>query len=278
MAARKAPRVAFLVSAIAGAIFARLARPAGPEQAQRLVLVRHAMRLDHSEGTGRFYNETDAPWDPPLDEAWVRRHVDSCKPAWREWLSGFPGELRLSTSPLRRTVDTARILAKLWPTGAAPSVAAEPCVVEKFERIRHHARRFSAARPDAPVRETVPDPSLLPGALGRSASDCVAEHERVEAEHLPGCCRKELVGRNAPTWRRVECFASCVRRAAGTALVVTHAGVARNICYRMSGDLRCMLHLSYMESIELKRDRRGDWHFAARHARPACGDAGWRWW
>lgn len=263
---------------VVGVIGSTVRHAPPPAHCGTLLLMRHGMRQDHATGTIAFYRDTDAPWDAPLHQPWVRRHVGACRPQWQRWLSQW-GKLDIATSPLRRAVHTAREIANM--TDASGAIRVESCAIERWSNMRAHIARYqSAFSPPRAVR-----PNLVDGAVvadldtrPRDAA-CVTGHDGLNSQHLRQCCGEDPPrGGHVTTARRVQCLASCMRDAAGgTTLLVSHSYIARNLCYALTRDPWCLLgSVGYMETLELRRVCEADqvkhakWTFAARHAAPLC--------
>lgn len=247
-----------------------------------LLLMRHGMRQDHATDTIAFYRDTDAPWDAPLHQPWVRRHVRACRPQWQRWLSQW-GKLDIATSPLKRAVHTAQEIANMTDTSG--TIRVESCAIERWSNMRAHIARYqSAFSPPRAVRPDLVDSAVVADLDTRSrGASCVFKnaHDGLSSQHLRQCCGPlsgPPRGGHVTTARRIQCLASCMRDAAsGTTLLVSHSYIARNLCYVLTRDPWCLLgSIGYMETLELRRVCEADqvkhakWTFVARHAAPLC--------
>lgn len=254
-----------------------------------LLLMRHGMRWDHAHGAHAFYNTTDAPWDSPLDMQWVDANVNQCADQWRSWLGSYYNvatEVRWSTSPLLRAVQTADALASsLQPTTDSPLISIESCVTETMANMRSHVRRFNRHFSERHIRSSIVDPNVADRAIASPGDGgCHIVHDTVDSQRLKHCCvdsvgsdgvRATRSGGNCSTHERIQCFATC--RPGGDEskgrhrvdLIVSHSGIIRSLCYELSANPWCMAKpLGYMETLELRRCKSHGWKFVARHMRP----------
>jgi broad specificity phosphatase PhoE len=178
-----------------------------PEEATRLVLVRHGRTA--SNAAGRIQGRADVPLDPTgLDEA------HAVAGALRRF-----GASALYTSPLSRARETATIVGR--DLNLAPQVWADLIEFEFGLMSERSLEDLGAENPrlgaqlDAWLEAGRNDPMLRPDIPGAEALDA-------------------FVARIAAFWDHVE-----TAHRGGTAIAVTHGGVLRGmLTLAASGDLR----------------------------------------
>ena len=270
---------------------------------KRLILMRHGMRQDHVIGRDNFYKITNAPWDSPLDASWMRVNAHKCSSEWKTWLKQF-GVTEISSSPLKRALSTAEFLVNVGeqhlssyrainirelrdsPQTIDDRVGIESCAVESWESVQNHIQSFKKQYPNREMRSNIVTHNSIRNRW--NASRCVSDYHGLSHEMLlPHCVPRDhdvpnytatTGGATSDTNSRIKNFVRCMDIRETTKLVISHAGIIRNICYEMTKDLRCFMTLiSYMDalefiSIDVKNSNSAypQWKFAKKHTRLKC--------
>lgn len=243
---------------------------------RHLVLIRHGGRLDQIRGATAFYNtNTTAPWDSPLDTAWVQR-ISRCR-ASKAYLDVVTraAPFTLVSSPFARTLQTAKLIAGQYENGQRDiPFRVETCVSENFDYIQKHIHKFlRQTRRVRGMRDTIVNKDYAKNVTSwfhtkaLATSHCDLEYTNVTSPPRTSCGCDGGQRNNEKCWSKCLMLKDSDVTHQQQTVVVTHAGTARSICYHLTSSRKCVIPLQYMSSFELEKCGTS-WTFVKHHEFP----------